>query len=321
MTKRIALVVYPGFQMISMAAMSVFEIANFGRDEPLYEVQVVSSRGGLVRDSAGISVATEAIETIETIGQGAFDTVLVAGATYVVPAEPVLVDALKRLAPKVRRIGSICSGAFVLADAGLLNGRRATTHWGQAAALQQQYPDVVVEDDRIYINDGPVWTSAGMTAGIDLALALVEDDYGSEIARDASRLLVVHYRRTGGQSQFSTLSTLEPSSDRVRAALAYAREHLREPLSVEQLAAQVHWSARHFSREFTLQTGLTPAKAIEKLRLEAAQALLEAGEASIARVANITGFGDEERMRRAFVRTLGKPPQALLREARERLRA
>jgi len=315
MALRIGLVVYPGFQMISLAAMSVFEIASFGRAEPLYDVSIVSVAGGLVRDSAGISVATEAI------GRRRFDTLLVAGATVVMPTEPALVTALRRVAPRMRRMASICSGAFVLAETGLLDGRRATTHWGQAHALQQTYPDVIVEEDRIFINDGEVWTSAGMTAGVDLALALVEADYGGDVAREASRQLVVHYRRTGGQSQFSTLSTLEPNSDRVRTALAYAREHLREPLSVEQLAAHVHWSARHFSREFTLQTGLTPAKAIEKLRLEAAQALLEDGEASIARVADITGFGDEERMRRAFVRTLGKPPQALLREARERVRA
>ncbi|WP_087686919.1 MULTISPECIES: GlxA family transcriptional regulator [unclassified Pandoraea] len=315
MALRIGLVVYPGFQMISLAAMSVFEIANFGRPAPLYDVSVVSVSGGLVRDSAGISVATEAI------GRRRFDTLLVAGATIVMPTEPELIAALRRVAPRMRRMASICSGAFVLADTGLLNGRRATTHWGQAHALAQNYPEVIVEEDRIFINDGHVWTSAGMTAGVDLALALVEADFGGDVAREASRQLVVHYRRTGGQSQFSTLSTLEPNSDRVRTALAYAREHLREPLSVEQLAAQVHWSARHFSREFTLQTGLTPAKAIEKLRLEAAQALLEDGEASIARVADITGFGDEERMRRAFVRTLGKPPQALLREARERVRA
>ncbi|VVE17699.1 AraC family transcriptional regulator [Pandoraea iniqua] len=315
MALRIGLVVYPGFQMISLAAMSVFEIANFGRPAPLYDVSVVSVSGGLVRDSAGISVATEAL------GRRRFDTLLVAGATIVMPTEPALIAALRRVAPRMRRMASICSGAFVLADTGLLNGRRATTHWGQAHALAQNYPEVIVEEDRIFINDGHVWTSAGMTAGVDLALALVEADFGGDVAREASRQLVVHYRRTGGQSQFSTLSTLEPNSDRVRTALAYAREHLREPLSVEQLAAQVHWSARHFSREFTLQTGLTPAKAIEKLRLEAAQALLEDGEASIARVADITGFGDEERMRRAFVRTLGKPPQALLREARERVRA
>ncbi|ALS61103.1 GlxA family transcriptional regulator [Pandoraea norimbergensis] len=315
MALRIGLVVYPGFQMISLAAMSVFEIANFGRPAPLYDVSVVSVSGGLVRDSTGISVATEAI------GRRRFDTLLVAGATVVMPTEPALIAALRRVSPRMRRMASICSGAFVLADTGLLNGRRATTHWGQAHALAQNYPEVIVEEDRIFINDGHVWTSAGMTAGVDLALALVEADFGGEVAREASRQLVVHYRRTGGQSQFSTLSTLEPNSDRVRTALAYAREHLREPLSVEQLAAQVHWSARHFSREFTLQTGLTPAKAIEKLRLEAAQALLEDGEASIARVADITGFGDEERMRRAFVRTLGKPPQALLREARERVRA
>ncbi|MGC7402331.1 GlxA family transcriptional regulator [Pandoraea pneumonica] len=315
MALRIGLVVYPGFQMISLAAMSVFEIASIGRAEPLYDVSIVSVAGGLVRDSAGISVATEAI------GRRRFDTLLVAGATVVMPTAPELVTALRRIAPRMRRMASICSGAVVLAETGLLDGRRATTHWGQAHALQQTYPEVIVEEDRIFINDGEVWTSAGMTAGVDLALALVEADFGGDVAREASRQLVVHYRRTGGQSQFSTLSTLEPNSDRVRTALAYAREHLREPLSVEQLAAHVHWSPRHFSREFTLQTGLTPAKAIEKLRLEAAQALLEDGEASIARVADVTGFGDEERMRRAFVRTLGKPPQALLREARERVRA
>ena len=157
-----------------------------------------------------------------------------------------------------------------------------------------------------------------MTACIDLALALIDADHGPELAKAVARKLVVHYRRSGGQSQFSTLADLEPSSDRVRTALSYARENLRQPLSVEQLAAQVSWSPRHFSRAFQAQTGQTPAKAIEKLRLEAAHALIDGGENSIARVADLTGFGDEERMRRAFLRGFGRPPQSFLREARSR---
>ena len=200
----------------------------------------------------------------------------------------------------------------------VLDGRRATTHWALAHTLQQRYPAVRMEEDRIFINDGKVWSSAGMTACIDMALALVEADLGAETARAISRTLVVYHRRTGGQSQFSAMSELEPGSDRIRAALDFAKRSLREPLSVEQLAEQVHWSARHFSRAFLAQTGHSPAKAVEKLRLEAAQALIEEGTASIARIARQVGFGDEERMRRAFLRTLGRPPQALLREARAR---
>lgn len=309
---RVALVVFPGFQILDLAAVSVFEVANLMRGTPAYEVSVVSPGGGMVAGSSGVRIETQ------PIGRVRYDTLMVAGATWVRPTEPDLIDAMRRAAPRVRRVASICTGAFILADAGLLDGRRATTHWAFAQELQQRYPDVQVEDDRIFVNDGDVWTSAGMTACIDLALALVEADFGAALTKAVARKLVVHYRRTGGQSQFSTLSELEPNSDRIRAALAYAREHLHEPLSVEQLAEQVSWSARHFSRAFMRQTGMSPAKAIEKLRLEAARALIEDGEPSIARVAQVTGFGDEERMRRAFLRTLGKPPQAVMREARAR---
>ncbi|MBS7457345.1 GlxA family transcriptional regulator [Coralloluteibacterium stylophorae] len=312
MAARIALVVYPGFQVLDLAALTVFELANEARARPVYDLELVSHAGGMVRSSAGVDMQTRAI------GRRRFDTLLVAGALAVPDAEPGLVEDLRRAAPRTRRIASICTGAFVLAQAGLLQDRRATTHWGLARELQRRHPAVRVEEDRIFVADDGVWTSAGMTACIDLALALLDADEGAQLARLVSRKMVVHYRRTGGQSQFSTLAELEPGSDRVRTALEFARENLREPLSVEQLAAHVHWSPRHFSRAFQAQTGLSPAKAVEKLRMEAARALIEDGERSIGKVALLTGFGDEERMRRAFLRTLGRPPQALLREARTR---
>ncbi|XQU69024.1 Helix-turn-helix domain-containing protein [Cupriavidus sp. H18C1] len=312
MSARIALVVYPGFQILDMAALTVFELANELSSQPRYEIAVVSADGGMVAGSSRVKIETQAI------GRRHYDTLLVAGTTTQAPTEPALIAQLRRAAPRARRIASICTGAFIVAEAGLLDGRRATTHWALARELQQRFPAVQVDEDKIFVNDGPVWTSAGMTACIDLALALVMADLGDALAKSISRMMVVHYRRTGGQSQFSTLAALEPKSDRVRLALDFAREHLHEPLSVEQLAEHVHWSKRHFSRAFQAQTGMSPAKAIEKLRLEAAHALIEAGETSIGRVASQTGFGDEERMRRAFLRSLGRPPQALVREARAR---
>lgn len=312
MAARVALVVFPGFQILDLAVLSVFEIANLTSSEKPYTVEVVSHSGGMVAGSSGVKVETQAI------GRRTYDTLIVAGATEVAPCDPELIVQLKRVAPRVRRTASICTGAFILAEAGLLKGRRITTHWAQAHMLQLRFPDIEVDDDKIFINDGPIWTSAGMTACIDLALALVDGDLGSEVARAVSRQLVVYHRRTGGQSQFSMLSELEPSSDRIRSALSFAKENLQEPLSVEQLAGHVHWSARHFSRAFQLQTGHSPAKAVEKLRLEAARALIEAGHTSIGRIATQVGFGDEERMRRAFLRTLGLAPQALVREARSR---
>ncbi len=312
MSARIALVVYPGFQILDMVALTVFELANELSSQPRYEIAVVSADGGMVAGSSRVKIETQAI------GRRHYDTLLVAGTTTQAPTEPALIAQLRRAAPRARRIASICTGAFIVAEAGLLDGRRATTHWALARELQQRFPAVQVDEDKIFVNDGPVWTSAGMTACIDLALALVMADLGDALAKSISRMMVVHYRRTGGQSQFSTLAALEPKSDRIRLALDFAREHLHEPLSVDQLAEHVHWSKRHFSRAFQAQTGMSPAKAIEKLRLEAAHALIEAGETSIGRVAAQTGFGDEERMRRAFLRSLGRPPQALVLEARAR---
>ena len=310
---RIGLLIFPGFQVLDLAALTVFEMANLELPAPRYRVEVVAAPGGLVCSSVGVAVQARALNDAE-----AFDTLLVAGALVPAASTAGLLRALNRAAGRVRRVASICTGAFVLAEAGLLDGRRATTHWAHARELQRRCPRARVEEDQIYVQDGPVWSSAGMSACLDLALALVEADLGVDVARSVSRKMVVYHRRTGGQSQFSVLSELQPASDRIRAVLAYAREHLREPLSVEQLAEHVHWSPRHFSRAFRLETGHSPAKAVERLRLEAARELMEAGHTSIARIAQDTGFVDEERMRRAFVRTFGKPPQALMREARER---
>jgi transcriptional regulator GlxA family with amidase domain len=217
---------------------------------------------------------------------------------------------------QARRVTSICTGAFALAEAGLLDGRRATTHWGFAQELQKRHPLVQVQPDRIFINDGPVWTSAGMTAGIDMVLALVEQDLGAEIARAVAKKMVVYYRRPGGQSQFSAMLELEPQSDRIQKTLAHARAHLREPLSVEDLADVAHLSPRQFSRAFKAETGQSPAQAVENLRVEAARTMIDAGELALGVVAREAGFGDPERMRRAFLRTLGQPPQSIRRSAR-----
>jgi transcriptional regulator GlxA family with amidase domain len=312
MAARIGLVVFPGFQALDLGALTVFETANLAMQTSHYEVAILSHSGGLVRSSAGIEMATQAI------GQDACDTLLVAGATSPTLPDAALIEQLKQLVPVTRRIASICTGALILAEAGLLDGRRATTHWAAARELQQRYPKVLVDDDKIFIKDGAVWTSAGMTACLDLAVALVEADLGPEVAKSVARTLVIYHRRAGGQSQFSTLSELEPSSDRVRQALRYARENLHVDLNVQHLADHVHWSARHFSRVFQAQTGMAPAKAVEKLRLETAKAMIDDGHSSIARIAAATGFGDEERMRRAFIRTLGQPPKAFIHQARGR---
>jgi len=209
---------------------------------------------------------------------------------------------------RARRTASVCSGAFILAAAGLLDGRRATTHWGRAAELARAYPQVHVEPDRIFTRDGAIWTSAGVTAGIDLALALVADDLGEGAAKRAAQQLVVYYRRPGGQSQFSALLEADHPGSRFSPVLAWARERLGERLSVDRLADHSAMSPRHFARAFSAETGMTSAKAIERLRLDAARERVESGAEPIEGVAARTGFGDPERMRRAFIRAFGQPP-------------
>jgi len=307
--QRIGFVVFGGYQVMSMAIMSVFEFANREIAEPFYDVHLLSETGGPIRTSIGIEIATEKF--------GAdFDTLLIGGGTVIEPSTPALIDFVRQSPASCRRIAATCTGAFVLAEAGLLDGRRATTHWYYARDLQAQYPKVRMEEDRIFIADGPIWTSAGMSAGIDLALALVEQDLGAETARAVARKLVVYHRRAGGQSQFSALLELEPKSDRIQSALAFARRNLHKPLAVKDLAEAAHLSPRQFSRAFHAETGQSPAKAIEHLRLEAARLMMEQSRHPIEVVAQQTGFADRDRMRRAFLRAFGQPPQVIRRNAR-----
>ncbi len=302
---RVGLIVPPGFQVMSYAALSVFEIANAVSGERLYGVHVLSEDGGRVLNSFGMETETR------RLGDEPFDTILVGAANDVAPATPRIKEFLREAVEHTRRIGSICVGAFTLAEAGILDDRRVTTHWAHAGELQKRFPKVIVEMDRIFIADGPIWTSAGMTAGIDLALGLVERDVGGEIARATARSLVVHHRRAGGQSQHSALLELDAKSDRVQDALAFARKNLREALTVEQLAEAARLSTRQFSRVFRTETGQSPAKAIENLRLEAARLLLEQGRLPVEAIARTIGFGDRERMRRSFLRAFGQTPQAI----------
>jgi transcriptional regulator GlxA family with amidase domain len=307
--QRVGFVVFPGYQVMSMAIMSVFEFANREIAEPFYDVHLLSETGGPIRTSIGIAIATEKF--------GAdFDTLLIGGGTVIEPSTPALIEFVRQSASSCRRVAATCTGAFILAEAGLLDGRRATTHWYYARDLQAQYPKVRMEEDRIFIADGPIWTSAGMSAGIDLALALVEQDLGAETARSVARKLVVYHRRAGGQSQFSALLELEPKSDRIQSALAFARHNLHKPLAVKDLAEAAHLSPRQFSRAFHAETGQSPAKAIEHLRLEAARLMMEQSRHPIEVVAQQTGFADRDRMRRAFLRAFGQPPQAIRRNAR-----
>jgi len=313
--KRIGVVVFPGFQILDLAPIAAFELANAYAQRALYTVELVSEEGGCVRSSSGASVHSVAL------GTGRFDTLLVTGALEVAPSTEGLTRYLGKSLKLSRRVASICSGAFILAESGLLEGRRATTHWAFAQELQKRYPGITVQPDRIYVSDGPVWTSAGMTAGIDLVLALVEEDHDADMARWIAKKLVVYHRRIGGQSQFSALLELEPSSDRIQKTLTYARAHLRNELSVDELAEVAHLSPRQFSRAFKTETGQSPARAIEQLRVEAARALIDTGQQSLLAIARDTGFGDPERMRRAFLRAFGQPPQGLRRSAKEQMRA
>jgi transcriptional regulator GlxA family with amidase domain len=309
--RNIGLILFPGFQIMNLAALAAFELANAVAGEQIYKTHFLSEQGGPIITSFGMTIDTEPFDRHD------FDTVIAVGTLTIEPTSPGLRAFLRQAGETSRRIAATCTGAFLLADAGLLDGRRATTHWAHARELQRLHPRVKVEEDRIFIMDGKVWTSAGMTACVDLALALVEADLGAEISRSIARKLVVYHRRTGGQSQFSALLELEPKSDRVQGALAYAKRNLSKELSVEELADAARLSPRQFSRVFRQETGQSPAKAIENLRLEAARAMMEDGRHPIDVVARETGFSDRERMRRAFLRAFGQPPQVIRRNARQ----
>ncbi len=310
--RTIGVLIFPDFQLLDVAGpIAAFEIA--ARYAPgAYEIVTLAREAGPVASSCGVKLYADAFAAAPRL-----DTLLISGGEGTrTPA--ICADTLafvRAQARAARRTASVCSGAYVLAEAGLLDGRRATTHWNRSRHFARRYPQVRLEPDRIFVRDGEIWTSAGITAGIDLALAMVAADLGEDVARKTAQQLVVYHRRPGGQSQFSALLELE-SSGRFDPLLAWARENLREPLTVEQLAGRVAMSERSFARAFAAECGTTPAKAVERLRVEAARALLDSQPLQVEDVALETGFGDQERMRRAFIRAFGQPPQALRRGAK-----
>jgi transcriptional regulator GlxA family with amidase domain len=309
---RIALVVYPGVDFLDVAGpCEVFgatqrALVALGRPgEAGYPVELLSSSRELAIETDS---AVSLLAHRSYLGyRGPIDSLLVAGGLGAEQAakDRALLRWLQRMAPRVRRLGSICTGAFVLAAAGLLDGRRATTHWGWCQRLARAYPQIEVDPDPIFIRDGPVITSAGVTAGMDLALALVEEDFGRAAALWIARLLVLFLRRPGGQSQFSVLLDLQAAErEPLRELQAWIAEHLDQDLSVERLAQRVHMSTRNFARVFRQQVGGTPARFVERLRVEAARRRLEESNAALAQIARECGFGSADALRRSFVRVL-----------------
>ncbi|WP_244542028.1 GlxA family transcriptional regulator [Afipia sp. GAS231] len=310
-SRTVGLVVFPGFELLDLSGPLCALNLSTRIKRASYLTAVYTARGGLVASCSGVP-----IDTLKaTPDENHLDTLLVVGGPAECPLEgdAETVELIKDLAPLARRVASVCTGAFLLAAAGLLDGRVATTHWRYAAELQRRFPKVRVSADQIFARDGNIWTSAGITSGIDLTLALIEDDFGIDASKAVAREMVVYHRRSGGQSQFSTMLELEPPSDRVRDALKFAREHLHEPLSVERMAGAARISSRQFARLFLKETGDTPARAVERLRAEVALPRVQEGIEPIEVIARNVGFGDKERMRRAFLRLYGHPPRALRR--------
>jgi transcriptional regulator GlxA family with amidase domain len=303
----VSLVIYPGFQAISLAISTVFEFANVLTGKAVYEFSIASERGGSVRSSVGFSVDTQALN------QAGCDTLIISGNNDCSLPSPALLKSIHGAQLSARRVASICTGSFVLAEMGLLDGMRATTYWAHVAEFRRRYPTVRLEEDKIYVVDGRIWTSAGMTAGLDVALAMVESDLGQDVARLIARHIVVYHRRGGAESQLSVLLGLDAKSDRIQKAIRYAKENMKAKLSVESLARVANMSPRQFSRVFREETGQSPAKAVEKLRVEAARFMLETSMHSIGSIADETGFGDRDRMRHAFLKAFGQPPQLIRR--------
>jgi transcriptional regulator GlxA family with amidase domain len=272
-----------------------------------YELRVVTQNGHGVTTSSGIGLTAALLPAVDA----PLDTLVVAGGKGVeaAAADPVLVDWVRGRAAHARRAVSVCTGAYLLAAAGVLDGRRAATHWSSCAEFARRYPEVRVESDPIFIRDGSVWTSAGVTAGIDLALALVEQDLGRSIALAVARFLVVFLKRPGGQSQFSAALSLQTADDEFGALHDWMNRHLADEITLPALARHAGMSERSFSRHYTQATGMTPFRALERLRVEAARTLLSESKLSVKRIARRCGFGSEETMRRSFLRLLAANPQ------------
>jgi transcriptional regulator GlxA family with amidase domain len=305
----VTIVVYEGVQSLDLTGpLEVFAAANDQGVDPAYDTTVVSPAGGVLRTSSGLAVVADRSIADH---RDRIDTLVVAGGTGTRPAlaDTELIAWVGDAAARSRRVTSVCSGAFLLAAAGQLDGRRATTHWSVCDLLASVHPRVEVEPDRIYVHDGPVWTSAGVTAGMDLALALVEDDHGAAVALEVARRLVLFTRRGGGQSQFSTqLAVGRTDHEPLRAVLAHIAEHLDADLAVPELARLAAMSPRTFARTFRAEVGTTPAAFVQASRVEAARRLLETSGRSTADIARSCGFGTVETMHRAFRRTVHTTP-------------
>jgi transcriptional regulator GlxA family with amidase domain len=310
--RAIEVLTFPAVQLLDVTGpVQVFASANdlvvgAGGAAP-YRLRLVTQGYEGVTSSAGVALAAGPLSRRSE----ALDTLLVAGGQGVEAAatNPVLVDWVRQRAIQARRVASVCTGAFLLAAAGVLDGRRAVTHWKDCARLAQRYPAVRVEADPIFVCDGRVWTSAGVTAGIDLALALVEEDLGRAVALAVARYLVVFLKRPGGQAQFSAALALQAAENKFGALHDWVNDHLGDQLSLSVLAEQAGMSERSFSRHYAGATGQTPARAIERLRVEAARRLLSEARTPVKRIAQRCGFGSEETMRRSFLRLLAVTPQ------------
>jgi transcriptional regulator GlxA family with amidase domain len=311
-TRIIEMLVYPMVQILDVTGpLQVFASANdFVADAkgvPPYSLRIVAQGGQNVTATAGLGLVVGPLPPVND----ALDTLMIAGGQGIsaAAADPALVDWVRERAKQARRTASVCTGAFLLAAAGALDGRRAATHWSCCDELARSFPAVRVESDPIFVRDGAIWTSAGVTAGIDLALALVEEDLGRTVALAVARYLVVFLKRPGGQAQFSTALSLQAADDKFGALHDWINRHLADDISLPVLARQAGMSERSFSRHYTEETGLSPGRAVERLRVEAARQLLLESRLPIKRISQRCGFGSEETMRRSFLRLLAATPQ------------
>jgi transcriptional regulator GlxA family with amidase domain len=300
---------FEGVELLDIAGpTSVFSTASsiLGGGKG-YEVRLVAERAGPVVTSSGVTlIAQHALSSL----RGAIDTLIVPGGLRgAIEGAAPLVPIVRRLAARTRRLASVCSGAFILSRAGLLDGRAAVTHWAGCEQLRRQHPRCRVEDDRIFVRDGHVWTSAGVSTGIDLALAMVEEDHGAQLALQIARWLVVYLRRPGGQSQFSApLAAQMAERKGLRDLLLWMTDHIEVDLSIAALAHRANMSERTFARVFTAETGFTPAAYVERLRIDAARRSLETTNRTVKQIARGCGFGTVETLHRAFRRSVGSTP-------------
>lgn len=309
----VVIVAFEGATLLEIVGPAeVFDVAvgyAIPPGHPGYEVEIVSAKGGSIRASSGLMIGTR---PWSAVAQRNIDTIIVPGGgpPWNPPVPPEVVTMLRALAPKARRVCSICTGTFLLAAAGLADGRRVTTHWQAAELLRERYPAVRVDADPVFVTDGPIWSAAGFTAGIDMALALLEEDEGHYVAMTLARVLILFLKRPGAQSQFSLPLATQMAGDGAFAGLhAFIIANLTADLSVEKLAAQAGMSPRTFARRYAQRTNSTPARTVTVLRLDEARRLLTETDLSLKEIARMTGLAPEQNLRRAFQREMGVTPQ------------